>query len=632
MHRSRGLGLAVFVAGVIALSGRAPAAEVAPAPLEAFGALPSFGHVGLSPSGRMIAYLQKQGGDRLIVVRERAGAPKVKLKIGSAVLSQLEWVDDDHLLVFIRGTNKTNDPKDKFLIEGAACLDLKKGRLYRLTYALHAYAGWARANGRPYVMFYNFTAGKFQSMPLDGGNIVDVAPLQSRVELSWLVDRQTGDLIALEDYVPETGRWTAYAGRDHKRPIYQTKTLYGAVSIVGEGRTSGTILIEDATDKTTRWIEVSLATGARTDLLPDEEWSEPIYDPDTGLLIGATLDDGDRNRFFDPAIQAKFDRAAAGSKVGRAELQALSKGGDWIVTQTTGPGDVGTWRLINGATGEVQLLGQSYPDIRPEQIAHSEWIDYAAGDGLKLRGVLTLPPGGKRTNLPVVVMPHGGPISHDRPGFDWWAQAFASRGYAVWQPNFRGSDGAGQDLIEAGIGEWGRKMQTDVSDGLAELARRGVADPKRACIVGGSYGGYAALAGVTLQHGVYRCAVSLAGVSDLGAMLKYEAERHGRVSDVYRFWKRLMNASGGSDPALAAISPARHADQADAPILLLHGDDDTIVPIAQSREMEAALKRAGKSVEFVALPHEVHTLDREATRQQMLKAAVEFVEKYDPAG
>ena len=113
------------------------------------------------------------------------------------------------------------------------------------------------------------------------------------------------------------------------------------------------------------------------------------------------------------------------------------------------------------------------------------------------------------------------------PVFDWWAQAFASQGYAVLQPNFRGSSGYGQKFIDAGHGEWGRKMQTDISDGLAALAKQGMVDPKRACTVGWSYGGYAALAGVTVQQGLYRCAVSDAGVADLAAMINYEGDRSG---------------------------------------------------------------------------------------------------------
>jgi dipeptidyl aminopeptidase/acylaminoacyl peptidase len=250
-----------------------------------------------------------------------------------------------------------------------------------------------------------------------------------------------------------------------------------------------------------------------------------------------------------------------------------------------------------------------------------------------MHGVLTLPPGRTAHGLPVVVLPHGGPQARDYPGFDWWAQAFAARGYAVFQPNFRGSSGYGRAFVDAGHGQWGRKMQTDISDGLAALAVQGIVDPKRACIVGASYGGYAALAGVTVQHGLYRCAVADAGVADLRQMLKYEDAKSGydASSSTMRYWKQFMGASSASDDSLDAISPAALAGQADAPILLIHGKDDTVVPFAQSLEMQAALKRANKPVEMVVMPNEDHWLSRPETRLSMLTAAVAFVQKYNPA-
>ena len=212
------------------------------------------------------------------------------------------------------------------------------------------------------------------------------------------------------------------------------------------------------------------------------------------------------------------------------------------------------------------------------------------------------------------------------------AQAFASRGYAVFQPNYRGTEGYGWDFEAAAWGQYGRKMQTDISDGLAELVRQGLVDPKRACIVGASYGGYAALAGVTLQQGLYRCAVSVAGVSDLKGMInRMEDWEGGRGNPEVRYYDRLLGAKSPDDPIVREVSPAAHADRADAPVLLIHGKDDTRVPFAQSQEMYSALKAAGKPVEFIELKDEDHFLSRQATRTQMIEAAVAFVTKHNPA-
>jgi dipeptidyl aminopeptidase/acylaminoacyl peptidase len=176
-------------------------------------------------------------------------------------------------------------------------------------------------------------------------------------------------------------------------------------------------------------------------------------------------------------------------------------------------------------------------------------------------------------------------------------------------------------FIQSGDGEWGRKMQTDKSDGLMALAERGIVDPDRACIIGASYGGYAALAGVTLQDGLYRCAVSVNGVSDLKPMLRW------RMTGTRDIFRRAVDRQFGQETDLDAISPARNADKANAPILLIHGRDDTVVPFAQSVVMEDARK----PVELLVLEGEDHFLSQPETRKQMLEASIAFVERRNPA-
>ncbi len=259
-------------------------------------------------------------------------------------------------------------------------------------------------------------------------------------------------------------------------------------------------------------------------------------------------------------------------------------------------------------------------------LARSALSPIKSADGLDLEGILTLPVGKGSKNLPIIMFPHGGPTAHDEPRFDWWAQALASRGYAVFQPNFRGSTNKDAAFIEAGHGEWGRKMQSDISDGLSYLAAQGIVDPKRACIVGASYGGYAALAGVTLQKGLYRCAISVAGVSDLQMMVSTDIRESGSNPVLIR----NLRAEIGKGRELRDVSPRRFAAQADAPILLIHGKDDVVVPYRQSTVMADALKDAGKPHELVTLDGEDHWLSKSATRQRMLEAVVTFVEKHNP--
>jgi dipeptidyl aminopeptidase/acylaminoacyl peptidase len=274
-------------------------------------------------------------------------------------------------------------------------------------------------------------------------------------------------------------------------------------------------------------------------------------------------------------------------------------------------------------THRAEQVGQVYEGLgNPLEVKR---IDYAAADGLQIPAYLTFPRGKPPKNLPLIVFPHGGPRARDTAQFDWWAQAMASQGYLVLQPNFRGSS-VTMSHTSAGFGEWGRKMQTDLSDGVRYLVKQGMVDPQRVCIVGASYGGYAALAGVTLDPGVYRCAVSVAGISDLKHMLQESSSD----SSERRFWDRYMGVTGPSDPVLQQISPIKHIDAINVPVLLIHGRDDTVVTFDQSRDMYDAMKHAGKDVQMVTLKKEDHWLSRSETRLEMLQASVGFLRTHNP--
>ncbi len=338
-------------------------------------------------------------------------------------------------------------------------------------------------------------------------------------------------------------------------------------------------------------------------------------------------DNPDEPVFFDPELQDRarmIRRAFSGRRARMVEWTAdLGR----AIVHTEGEGDSGTWYLVDIAARSARDIGYDRPLIRPSRVGPMSRVEYVAEDGLALAGILTLPPGREAVDLPLVVLPHGGPHLHDEIGFDWWAQAFASRGYAVFQPNFRGSTGRGEEFIRAGYGEWGRKMQTDISDGVAHLAAEGIIDPSRACIVGASYGGYAALAGVTVQQGLYRCAVSVAGISDISMMSRVENREAGRSG----LFRRSLAEELGPRDEWRAISPRRQAERADAPILLIHGRDDTVVAYDQSRVMADALDDADKPYRFVELEGEDHWLSTSETRLQMLTEAVAFVQEHNPA-
>lgn len=353
---------------------------------------------------------------------------------------------------------------------------------------------------------------------------------------------------------------------------------------------------------------------------------DPILDEWTRRVVGASyMDDRPEYSYFDPArdmLQKSLEKAFPGLTV-RAASTNLAR--DRVIVEADGPHKPPTYYLLDRNTHQATQILSAYPNLTEADLGEMKPYPYKARDGLDIPAYLTLPPGKLPKNLPVVVMPHGGPDSRDSIGFDWWAQFLANRGYAVLQPNYRGSYGYGEKFTEAGLLQWGLKMQDDITDGVKKMIADGIADPKRICIVGASYGGYAALAGATFTPGLYACAMSYAGVSDLPEMLSNERGDWGKDSQALSFWFSRVGSSYDNGEQIRATSPARHADQVTCPILLVHGEGDTTVRIKQSELMYDALKAAGKDVQFVRVPNDDHYLTFGDTRIRMLNELEKFL-------
>lgn len=347
-----------------------------------------------------------------------------------------------------------------------------------------------------------------------------------------------------------------------------------------------------------------------------------IFEPRSRQIIGARyVDETEKTLWFDPAmqrLQSALEAAYPGQSV---SIISRDDGGSAFVVRTDGPKSPPVLSLFTPANHQSNIIEQEYPALRPSELGDEKPYPYAARDGAAIHAYLTLPPGRAARDLPTIVFPHGGPEQRDRLAFDWWAQFMASRGYAVLQPNFRGSSGYGTDFVRAGDGQWTGKVLTDLEDGVKKLVVDGIADPKRVCIVGASYGGYLALASATFSTGVYACAVSYAGASDLNRLL-YQGTTF--ESEAVSLWKRRIGADV-DDSKMASQSPANFADRVMIPILLMHSERDTTVPIEQSEIEDKALQRAGKQVDFVRFAGDDHYLEFDATRIEMLRKLESFL-------
>lgn len=332
--------------------------------------------------------------------------------------------------------------------------------------------------------------------------------------------------------------------------------------------------------------------------------------------------------FFDPKLDARFK--AILDQFPDHSVYLASASPDWkhIVVVVAGSQYADDYFLFANGSNDAQFMTSGRPNIAPEDINPIGKLTFAARDGLKIPTLITIPKDKVTAmkNLPAVVYPHGGPESHDKIGFDYYAQALAANGYLVIQPQFRGSDGFGRDHVMAGYGEWGKKMQDDLTDAVNFLASRGYIDPQKVCIVGASYGGYAALAGGVFTPDLYRCVVSINGVSNLSDMLVYDKRRAGQESWLVDYWR---NQFGDDDKKqLNDISPEMHADKFQAPLLLIHSEDDKVVPYKQSASMYSAMKSKKKDVEIIKLKGDNHHLQEGETRLQALEATVKFVNQH----
>jgi dipeptidyl aminopeptidase/acylaminoacyl peptidase len=277
--------------------------------------------------------------------------------------------------------------------------------------------------------------------------------------------------------------------------------------------------------------------------------------------------------------------------------------------------------MFDEQLNRLNLMVKGYPRLIPKELVKPMPVSFKARDGTVLHGYLTRPTN-EQQRQPFVLLPHGGPSSRDVLDFDYWTQFFVSRGWAVLQVNFRGSSGYGGDFLQAGFKRWGLEMQDDLTDAAQYVIEKGIADPDRMCIVGGSYGGYAALMGVVKTPDLYRCAVSFAGVSNLRSLLEEKRQFLGYELG----WERQLGGWWSDRERLKATSPVNQAERIRTPLLIVHGAEDRVVPVEQSREMVDALKKAGfKSVRYVELPDGDHHLGRQEDRLTLFREMERFL-------
>jgi len=664
-------GFAFTLACACVLAGAAWGAEPAP-PASAFGRLPAIQDVDISPDGQKVAYLGGLGDRRFIAIAPVDGAHGATVPIGNDVVRSIRWAGNDHVLVrtsvlqqiqdaaaggkhmyhFARDFEVTADGRIETyllkdspvsglatslpvlqLIDGPKPIAIVQGYDFSSSALMGATDSHIRSKegdpDHPYVAtLFRVDVASGSSQTIEHGTLLTTG---------WDVDAQGQPRVRFESDFRHGGRqilvrpkgasaWKVMATTqdEAKQPLPE---------YLGYSDPDDSVYLIETSDGHERVVRRSLATEVETPI--SEAQAKVITgleaDPYTGSAIGL-LAETDRSEtiWLDPtlaSLDTKLSHAFPGKQV---SFHAWSRDRSRIVVEIDAPDFPPQWFLLDTAKGQLSPIASEYPELDAVKFGQTRWMTYKARDGLEIGAYVTLPPAaGVAGKLPLVVLPHGGPAARDQFVFDWWAQFLATRGYIVLQPQFRGSAGFGGAFEQAGNKEWAGKMQTDLIDGVAALASQGLIDPARVCIVGASYGGYAALAGAAFHPEAYRCAVSVNGVADL-ALLQGETLRdYGSESAGVSGLKEMVGSTISGDD-LAAGSPDRFAANVRSPVLLIVSSEDTTVPTEQTAAMKSALESAGKPVELVVLNGDDHYLSHAATRTQMLEAIDAFLAKNLP--
>lgn len=638
--RYRALAAMMSVAVAAAAVAAQPPIVRAPRPAADFAELPFIFDPKLSPDGTHIAAKVSVNGRQALVVRNLFDATQMSLiRLGDSDLNDWSWVNDGWLVITVGATTQAEGEDFYVTRLSGVSADGKTAKPIAFNEGgQNASVVWRAQDGTPRVLM------SMQKSIYNGADfwpdvsMVDVSTGRVRKVVSgeegvmrWYAD-PAGDVRMGVGY-DDSSRSSRLLFRASPKNVFRTvdrsdpkhvKELTLPFLTNDPVMPAVTIASPHDNDELYELNLGTMAIGKKLFGVDGYDIDDVTLTPDGKSIAGVFYtSDSRRVHWFDPElakVQADLDKAVAPRS---ATILSLSQDQKKMIVEVGSASQPGSYYFYDAEDGRMQRFANANAALKGATLGPVSTYRFKARDGLSLEAILTLPAGRAATNLPLVLLPHGGPEARDSAEFDWWAQFLADRGYAVVQPNYRGSTGYGKALEAAGDGEWGRKMQDDLNDAVDDLAKKGVIDPKRVCIAGASYGGYAALRGAERDGARYRCAISYAGVADIPGMMRYDsqflyanASRHG--------WTK-------SAPDLRAVSPINDAQSFGTPVLLMHGKKDLRVPVRQSRLMAERLRAAGKSVEYIEQPLGDHHFTRQADRLQFLQAMEAFLTKYNPA-
>jgi dipeptidyl aminopeptidase/acylaminoacyl peptidase len=627
----------------IALVFAAGEASAQPAPrisIEDFAAFPVLRSPTLSPDGkRIVARADVEGSTHLVLLNadDPSAAPR-RIAVGKTPITAIHWAGNERLLLEVAGSGDVMGIAVTFgrllvvdLPTGAARLADRKSRgIYGGDVLFVSEGGlWAVVASQDGV----FDTPSVKRVDLATGEATVIEKARSGV-WDWFVD-DAGVVRGGVSY--DERRWKFWYRSKAGEPF---RTISGKLGkddsavdrfFFSRDGEQGTIVTNERNGRfgVYRYNYATAEIGETVFEHPRVDISDVMIDPRTREISGVRYhDERSKMHWLDPklkAVQARIDKALPGAD--NAVLGDPTTDNRMLI-KSAGASSPGTYFLFDQAKRTMSPVIQLFDRIDANKLAEVRPASYRSRDGLEVPAYVTLPRGKEAKRLPLIVLPHGGPFSRDEWEYDPLVQLLANRGYAVLQPQFRGSTGYGKDYVASGYGQWGRKMQDDLDDGVDWLASKGQIDPSRVCIVGASYGGYAALWGAIRNPERYRCAASLAGVTDLRSQLR-DNRRSFSATRYYRQWRSKVRGEDKID--LKTVSPLAQAARLKVPVLIAHGELDGTVAVGQGRQMVAAIERSGGNVTSVFYKDSGHDFSSSKDLEDFLRRLEAFLAKHNPA-
>ncbi|MBB5211268.1 alpha/beta hydrolase family protein [Microbulbifer hydrolyticus] len=611
--------------------------------VDTFGGLPAMKDFQISPNGKTMAYLRENEG-RYYAVAQRMDENKSPVIFGfeESEIRSLEWVSDSKILLRVSEAYYSKADSERFTIYRLGIWDVDDNDIT-----------WA-FNGPRYK--HNISAPKLVSKILNEDKYVLLSYYYREVDALFRINLETGkreevfqgkninhwmanedgDLIFYRKYdkkMEQAVSMVRGAHEDDFSPLM--KMADGELQIfpeitVGVSEELDRVYYVAEGEQGVDWFLAApvkngvVGNGVVLGPLGDRGYdiNSLVYDYHSSILSGyGVILDVEEFRFLAPELSQVYADLRTTFEGAEVELTSYTQDRSRFVARISGSKYAEEYYLYDQKAGKIQFLGSGYQIKDKNKLGRVTSFSYQARDGLEISAYLTVPLHVEGELPPLIVMPHGGPESRDSKSFDWKRQAYASAGYAVFQPNFRGSSGFGTEFAEKGYGEWGQKMQSDVNDGVEFLVKERLVDPEKICVVGSSYGGYVALFSAVQYPEIYQCSVSFAGISVLSEMHLHAEEQMRGLS----YWKKSIGDRFETDE-LSKYSPLDLVNKDAAPTLLFHGDMDTVVPLYQSEKMAKRLKALRvKNSEFIQLDGEDHWLSKGSSREVFLAKSLDFI-------